>query len=77
MSARAPTETVTRVFGVPWPPSKMGPMALMAENPELGDERLSDPRGQLQKTIEAVVYALGVRVLEAPDPPALRPHRNG
>jgi hypothetical protein len=53
-----------------------GPVALVAENPELRDEPLSQPARTVAEAAEAVVYALGQRVIEAPEPPPLPSRRD-
>ena len=49
-----------------------GPLALVAENPELGDERVPDSARTFAEAADAAVYALGLRLLEAPEPSPLR-----
>ena len=46
-----------------------GPVALVAENPELQRELLPVSAMSVAEAAEAVVYALGERLLAAPDPP--------
>jgi hypothetical protein len=48
-----------------------GPVAFVAENPELRDEPLTQPAMTVAEGAEAVVYALGERLIDAPDPPPL------
>jgi hypothetical protein len=48
-----------------------GPVAFVAENPELRDEPLSEPATTVAEAAEAVVYALGQRLIDAPEPPPL------
>jgi hypothetical protein len=48
-----------------------GPVALVAENPELRDEPLSEPATTVAEAAEAAVYAFGQRVMDAPEPPPL------
>ena len=51
-----------------------GPLALVAENPELGDERVPESARTFAEAADAAVYALGLRLLEAPEPTPLRPN---
>jgi len=46
-----------------------GPIALVAENPELGGEPLPVRATSVGEAAEAVVLALGQRIVDAPDPP--------
>jgi hypothetical protein len=54
-----------------------GPVALVAENPELRDEPLPKPATTVAEAAEGVVFAFGERLIAAPDPPpvTLRPGR--
>jgi hypothetical protein len=53
-----------------------GPVAFVAENPELRDEPLSEPARTVAEAAEAVVYALGQRLIDAPEPPPLTLRRD-
>jgi hypothetical protein len=46
-----------------------GPVALVAENPELRNERLADPALTVAAAADAIVFALGERLIDAARPP--------
>jgi hypothetical protein len=50
-----------------------GPVALAAAEPELWHEPLARPARTVAEAAEAVVYALGERIIVAPEPPPPAP----
>lgn len=46
-----------------------GPVALVAENPQLQQQQVLDPVSTVAEAADAVVFTLGVRLLDAPEPP--------
>jgi hypothetical protein len=51
-----------------------GPVALAASEPAVARARLARPAQSVTEAADAAVYALGERILDAPEPPSVR-HR--
>lgn len=49
-----------------------GPVALVAENPELQEQQVLGSVSTVAEAADALVYALGVGLVDAPEPPAVR-----